>query len=44
MVKAAYKDFIGNLALGKDVTPQLQALIDSIVTAAKNLTMSSSNA
>lgn len=37
MVKAAYKDFIGNLALGKDVTPQMQALIDSIVTAAKNL-------
>lgn len=37
MVKAAYKDFIGNLALGKDVTPQVQALIESIVTAAKNL-------
>ena len=37
MMKAAYQDFIGNLALGKDVTPQIEALMKSVVVMAKNV-------
>ena len=37
MMKASYQDFIGNLALGKDVTPQIEALMKSIVVMAKNV-------
>lgn len=37
MMKAAYQDFIGNLALGKDVTPQIEALLKSVVVMAKNV-------
>ena len=37
MVKASYKDFIANLALGNDVYPQLEALATSLVTMFKNV-------
>ena len=37
MLKAAYKDFLGNLTLGNDVTPQIEALGKSLITVAKNL-------
>ena len=37
MMKASYQDFIGNLALGKDVTPQIEALMKSMVVMAKNV-------
>lgn len=37
MMKAAYKDFIGNLALGKDVTPQIVNLAKSIFVMFKNV-------
>ena len=32
MVKAAFSDFMGNLALGQDVAPAMQNLINSIIT------------
>ena len=37
MMKAAYQDFLGNLALGNDITPQLENLIKSVGTFGKNL-------
>lgn len=37
MMKASYQDFIANLALGNDVTPQIEALMKSIVVMAKNV-------
>lgn len=35
-LKAAWKDLLGNLALGKDVEPQIKNLIDSAVAMIKN--------
>ena len=37
MVKASYKDFISNLALGNDIYPQLEALAKSIMAMLKNV-------
>lgn len=37
MVKASYKDFISNLALGNDIYPQLEALAESIWAMLKNV-------
>ena len=37
MVKASYKDLIGNLALGKDVYPQIKNLVSSVGTMLKNV-------
>ena len=37
MMKAAYQDFLGNLALGNDVYPQMVALFSSVITVAKNV-------
>lgn len=37
MVKASYKDFISNLALGNDIYPQLEALAESLVAMFKNV-------
>lgn len=37
MVKASYKDLIGNLALGKDVYPQIKNLVSSIGTMLGNV-------
>ena len=37
MVKASYKDFIANLALGNDIYPQLEALAESIWAMLKNV-------
>lgn len=37
MVKASYKDLIANLALGKDVYPQIQNLVSSIGTMLGNV-------
>lgn len=37
MFKASYKDFVANLALGEDVTPQLEALAKSTITMLKNV-------
>ena len=37
MVKASYKDLIANLALGKDVYPQIKNLVSSIGTMLKNV-------
>lgn len=37
MVKASYKDFIANLALGNDIYPQLEALTQSIIAMFKNV-------
>lgn len=37
MLKASYQDFLGNLTLGNDVTPQLEAMMQSAVVVARNL-------
>lgn len=37
MVKASYKDLIANLALGKDVYPQIKNLVSSVGTMLKNV-------
>lgn len=37
MMKAAYQDFLGNLALGNDIYPNMVALFSSVVTVAKNV-------
>lgn len=37
MVKASYKDFIANLALGNDIYPQLEALAESLVAMFRNV-------
>ena len=37
MVKASYKDFVANLALGNDIYPQLEALVKSVGTMLKNV-------
>ena len=36
-MKAAWKDFLGNLALGQDVTPALKTLIERVGIAIKNV-------
>lgn len=37
MLKASWKDLLGNMALGNDITPQLTNLGKSVVSFAKNL-------
>ena len=37
MVKASYKDLVGNLALGKDVYPQIKNLVSSTITMLGNV-------
>lgn len=37
MLKASYQDFLGNLTLGNDITPQLEAMMQSAVVVLKNL-------
>lgn len=37
MVKAAYKDLVGNLALGNDVYPQIKNLVSSTITMLGNV-------
>lgn len=37
MVKAAYTDLVGNLALGKDVYPQIKNLVSSVITMLGNV-------
>lgn len=37
MWKASYKDLIANLALGKDIYPQMEALVSSSISVLKNI-------
>lgn len=37
MWKASWQDLIGNLALGKDIYPQMEALVSSSITVLKNI-------
>lgn len=37
MLKASFTDFMGNLALGNDITPQMQAIAESLVAVFKNV-------
>lgn len=37
MMKAAYQDLLGNLALGNDIYPNMVALFSSVITVAKNV-------
>lgn len=37
MWKASYKDLISNLALGKDIYPQMEALVSSSISVLKNI-------
>ena len=37
MLKASWQDFLGNLALGNDIYPQMEALVESIIAVAKNV-------
>lgn len=37
MWKASWQDLIGNLALGKDIYPQMEALVKSSITVLKNI-------
>ena len=37
MMKASWQDLLGNLALGNDIYPQVEALMESIIAVAKNV-------
>jgi len=37
MMKASWQDLLGNLALGNDIYPQIEALVESIIAVAKNV-------
>lgn len=37
MMKASYKDLLGNMALGNDVYPYMVNLVNSVITVAKNV-------
>lgn len=37
MMKASWQDFMGNLALGNDIYPQMEALVESIMAMLKNV-------
>ena len=37
MMKASWKDLLANMALGKDIYPQMQNLVESIIAVAKNV-------
>ena len=37
MLKASWQDFLGNLTLGNDIYPQMEALVESIIAVAKNV-------
>lgn len=36
MLKASWQDLLGNVALGNDITPNVEALFESAITVAKN--------
>ena len=37
MMKASWQDLLGNLALGNDIYPQVESLMESIIAVAKNV-------
>lgn len=37
MMKASWQDFMGNLALGNDVYPQMVSLVESVIAVARNV-------
>lgn len=37
MMKASWQDFMGNLALGNDIYPQMESLVESIIAVARNV-------
>lgn len=37
MMKASWQDLLGNLALGNDIYPQVEALMESVIAVAKNV-------
>lgn len=37
MLKASWQDFLGNLALGNDIYPQMEALVESIIAVVRNV-------
>ncbi len=37
MMKASWQDLLGNLALGNDIYPQMESLVESIIAVARNV-------